>query len=291
MAPSASSDDSDLFDEFVPVAAYSFDQRQSALQLRQSVSRLGLDDVDIIFKVESRKDKKGVTCKTAEDTDGFVRNTVMQSHRLFSCGVKFPLAARDYKVHDARHSSMVQFARAAIHPALDRSMASVLCLCIEAASMRTPLVVVSFVCESGRHHSLAHAMWMASVFLVMMKPVSVFMREDWPLPTRQKRCACRTCNMQMYARRYHVHDAHRVIGVLAAVAAGDYLTGVSHWNPDSANVVQLKSYVQMLTLRIYLVQQACVQWPTEYETEFQVEPVDAILVFRCSSRSCARGVA
>ncbi len=44
------------FDQYVPVPAYSFDERDSVLCLRQEACPDGLDDVDVIFKVESKKD-------------------------------------------------------------------------------------------------------------------------------------------------------------------------------------------------------------------------------------------
>ena len=44
------------FAQYVPVPAYSFDERESVLSLRQEACPGGLDDVDVIFKVESKKD-------------------------------------------------------------------------------------------------------------------------------------------------------------------------------------------------------------------------------------------
>ena len=227
----------------VPVQAYS--QQQAAEMMALRASKLQrflaaewesdfLDDIPITFTVHSKHD-----WQLKEDN---TYDLVIDARRDFDTNTNLQDTAVIARYHDGRHPAIARYVRA--HNTIDiaKSMALVILVCLDLSLKHEwQSMDCALLCDTGRHRSLSEALWMARVFLVLMKPVSVYMKDEARGRHASRLCRCQWCKAGSGVMRFHVEDAYRVVDMLAGSLAGSCeIDRMPHLSEEGKNLLQLQ---------------------------------------------------
>ena len=237
----------------VPVQAYSQQQAAEIMALRASKWQRFLDggresdfldDIPISFTVHSKHD-----WQFKEDNK---YDLVIDARRDFDTNTNLQDTAVIARYHDGRHPAIARCVRA--HNTIDiaKSIALVILVCLDVSLKHLwQSMDCALWCDTGRHRSLAEALWMARVFLVLMKPVSVYMWDEARGKHASRLCSCGFCKVVSGVMLFHIEDAHRVVDMLAGSLAGSCeINFTPHLSEESKTLLQLQVFKLVRNLRV-----------------------------------------
>ena len=227
----------------VPVQAYSQQQAAEIMALRTSKWQRFLDggresdfldDIPISFTVHNKHD-----WQFKEDN---TYDLVIDARRDFDTNTNLLDTAAIARYHDGRHPAIARCVRAHNTIDLAKSMALVILVCLDVSLKHVwQSMDCALWCDTGRHRSLSEALWMARVFLVLMKPVSVYMKDEARGRHASRLCRCQWCKAGSGVMWFHVEDAYRVVDMLAGSLAGSCeIDRMPHLSEEAKNLLQLQ---------------------------------------------------
>jgi hypothetical protein len=126
--------------------------------------------------------------------------------------------------HDGRHYAVRQHVNGFRYPGLIKMMIDILTSLLRLRMQGSCKGSFALYCTAGRHRSVASAIWLAQMFMLMNVHAAVFMCDRAHSSRHQSRmCSCRDCNWPQRTPKTLLLDMRRALDEMAeAVVHPDY---------------------------------------------------------------------